>query len=106
MKSRMAATDANDMLYQFNASRDYDPSPNLEKITAALLAINSADDVVNPPELGLMEKLMPRVKRGTLRAHSDQRPDSRPRHAFAAGDLGHAPRGVPARNWNPDDRRS
>ena len=60
----LASTDANDMLYQFNASRDYDPSPNLEKITAALLAINSADDVVNPPELGLMEKLMPRVKRG------------------------------------------
>ena len=52
------------MLYQFNASRDYDPSPNLEKITARLLAINSADDVVNPPELGLMEKLMPRVKHG------------------------------------------
>jgi homoserine O-acetyltransferase len=64
IKSRVAATDANDMLYQFNASRDYDPSPNLEKITAALLAINSADDVVNPPELGLMEKLMPRVKHG------------------------------------------
>jgi homoserine O-acetyltransferase len=64
VKSRAATTDANDMLYQFNASRDYDPSPNLEKITAALLAINSADDVVNPPELGLMEKLMPRVKRG------------------------------------------
>ena len=57
-------TDANDMLYQFNASRDYDPSPNLEKITAPLLAINSADDVVNPPELGIMEKLMPRVKHG------------------------------------------
>jgi len=64
IKSRVAATDANDMLYQFNASRDYDPSPSLEKITAALLAINSADDVVNPPELGLMEKLMPRVKHG------------------------------------------
>ena len=62
--SRLATTDANDMLYQFNASRDYDPSPNLEKITAPVLAINSADDVVNPPELGLMEKLMPRVKRG------------------------------------------
>ena len=60
----MAATDANDMLYQYNASRDYDPSPNLEKITAPVLAVNSADDVVNPPELGLMEKLMPRVKRG------------------------------------------
>ena len=64
VKSRVAANDANDMLYQFNASRDYDPSPNLEKITVALLAINSADDVVNPPELGLMEKLIPRVKRG------------------------------------------
>jgi homoserine O-acetyltransferase len=62
--SRVATTDANDMLYQFNASRDYDPSPNLEKITAAVLAINSADDVVNPPELGLMEKLITRVKRG------------------------------------------
>jgi homoserine O-acetyltransferase len=62
--SRVAATDANDMLYQFNASRDYDPSPHLEKITAAVLAINSADDVVNPPELKLMEALMPRVKHG------------------------------------------
>ena len=62
--SRVASTDANDMLYAFDASRDYDPSANLEHITAAVLAINSADDVVNPPELGLMEKLMPRVKRG------------------------------------------
>src|SRR5713226_9455592 len=61
---RLASTDANDMLYQYKASRDYDPSPKLEKITAPLLAINSADDVVNPPELGIMEKLMPRVKRG------------------------------------------
>jgi homoserine O-acetyltransferase len=64
IRSRVASTDANDMLYQFNASRDYDPSPNLERIQAAVLAINSADDVVNPPELGLMEKLMPRVRRG------------------------------------------
>jgi len=62
--SRLASTDANDMLYYYNASRSYNPAPNLEKITAAVLAINSADDVVNPPELGLMEKLMPRVKRG------------------------------------------
>ncbi|HMF96692.1 MAG TPA: alpha/beta fold hydrolase [Vicinamibacterales bacterium] len=62
--SRAASTDANDMLYQYNASRDYDPSPDLEKITAPLLAINSADDVVNPPELGIMERLMPRVKHG------------------------------------------
>jgi homoserine O-acetyltransferase/O-succinyltransferase len=64
LKSRIAANDANDMLYQFNASRDYDPSPNLEQITTHLLAINSADDVVNPPELGIMEKMMPRVKHG------------------------------------------
>jgi homoserine O-acetyltransferase len=63
--SRAASTDANDMVYQFSASRDYDPSPRLETITAPVLAINSADDEVNPPELGLMEKLMPRVKRGT-----------------------------------------
>jgi homoserine O-acetyltransferase/O-succinyltransferase len=62
--SRLAATDANDMLYQYNASRDYDPSGALEKITARVLAINSADDVVNPPELGLMEKLMPRLRHG------------------------------------------
>ncbi len=64
IRTRLASTDANDMLYQYNASRDYDPSPNLERITARVLAINSADDVVNPPELGLMEKLMPSVKRG------------------------------------------
>ena len=64
IKARLAATDANDMLYQFEASADYDPSPHLETITAPLLAINSADDQVNPPELGLMEQLMPRVKRG------------------------------------------
>jgi homoserine O-acetyltransferase len=56
--------DANDVIYAFNASRTYDPSPELEKITARVLAINSADDFVNPPELGLMEKLMPRVKNG------------------------------------------
>jgi len=61
---RMRTTDANDFLYQYEASRDYDPSVALEKIQALLVAINSADDVVNPPELGLMERLMPRVKKG------------------------------------------
>jgi homoserine O-acetyltransferase len=64
MRARMASTDANDFLYQFEASRDYDPSPALERIQAPVLAINSADDLVNPPELGLMERLMPRVRRG------------------------------------------
>jgi homoserine O-acetyltransferase len=63
-QDRYQHTDANDMLYQFNSSRDYDPSHDLEKITAHVLAINSADDFVNPPELGLMEQLMPRVKHG------------------------------------------
>jgi homoserine O-acetyltransferase len=64
LTARRGATDANDMLYQFDASRDYDPSPDLERITAPLLAINSADDLINPPELGIMERLMQRVARG------------------------------------------
>jgi homoserine O-acetyltransferase len=64
VEDRLRTTDANDMLYAFDASRDYDPSAKLESVRAAVLAINSADDEVNPPEVGLMEKLMPRVKRG------------------------------------------
>jgi homoserine O-acetyltransferase/O-succinyltransferase len=58
------ALDANDVLYAVEASRDYDPGPGLAKIEAPLLAVNSADDLINPPELGLMEKLMPRVAQG------------------------------------------
>ncbi len=64
MATRTANVDANDMLYYVEASRNYDPSSALEKIVAPLLAINSADDEINPPELGIMEKLMPRVKHG------------------------------------------
>ena len=56
--------DANDTLYQFAASTDYNPEPNLEKIKARLIAVNSADDEVNPPELGILERTMPRVKNG------------------------------------------
>lgn len=56
--------DANDMLYQFDASRDYNPAPDLEKIKAPLIAINSADDQVNPPELGIMDREIKRVRRG------------------------------------------
>jgi homoserine O-acetyltransferase len=56
--------DANDMLYQFDSSRDYNPQPDLEKIQAPLLAVNSADDQVNPPELGILEREIKRVKRG------------------------------------------
>jgi homoserine O-acetyltransferase len=64
VRSRLPNVDANDMLYQFDASREYDPSPHLARIVAPVLAINSADDQINPPELGLMERLMPRVARG------------------------------------------
>ena len=56
--------DANDHLYQWDSSRDYNPSPGLEKIQAALLAINSADDERNPPELGLLQSEVKRVKNG------------------------------------------
>ena len=56
--------DANDMLYAYEASRDYDPSPYLEQILAPLFAINSADDEVNPPELGILEREIKRVPKG------------------------------------------
>ena len=56
--------DANDMLYAIESSRDYDPAPALEKITAPLLAINSADDSINPPDLGILERQIKRVKNG------------------------------------------
>jgi homoserine O-acetyltransferase/O-succinyltransferase len=64
VRRQLARTDANDMLYAFDASRDYDPAPNLESIKASLTAINSADDQVNPPELGILEREIKRVKRG------------------------------------------
>jgi homoserine O-acetyltransferase len=56
--------DANDVLYALEASHDYDPGPNLEKIQAPLLAINSADDQINPPELGILEQEIKRVPHG------------------------------------------
>jgi homoserine O-acetyltransferase len=56
--------DANDILYALEASRDYDPGPGLEKIVAPLLAINSADDIINPPELQILEREITRVRRG------------------------------------------
>jgi homoserine O-acetyltransferase len=56
-----ANSDANDMIFYFNASRNYDPSPNLERITVPVLWINSADDYINPPELGIAEKMVKRM---------------------------------------------
>jgi homoserine O-acetyltransferase len=52
------------MLYALEASRDYDPGPGLEKIRAPLVAINSADDLINPPELGILEREIKRVAKG------------------------------------------
>jgi homoserine O-acetyltransferase len=57
----LKSDDANDVLYALEASRDYDPGTNLEKIRAPLLAINSADDLINPPELGIVEHEITRV---------------------------------------------
>ena len=69
LDQRLAAptkADANDYLYQWDSSRDYNASPGLERIEAALLAINAADDERNPPETGVMEREMKRVKGGRL----------------------------------------
>jgi homoserine O-acetyltransferase len=62
--ARWRRADANDLLYALESSSDYDPGPGLEKIRAPLLAINSADDQINPPELGILEKEIKRVHRG------------------------------------------
>lgn len=59
-----ATLDANDLLYQLESSCDYDPSPDLERIQVPLLAINFADDLVNPPELGILEQAITRVPHG------------------------------------------
>jgi len=67
LDQRLAApftADANDVLYQWDSSRDYNPSPGLERIQAILLAINSADDERNPSELGILEREIKRVKNG------------------------------------------
>ena len=61
---RLQSTDANDMLYAVDASRNYDPSPYLEKIRAPVMFINSADDFINPPELGIAEREIKRVPHG------------------------------------------
>jgi homoserine O-acetyltransferase/O-succinyltransferase len=62
--SRLKTTDANDMLYYFDASRNYNPSLKLEAIRVPLTEINSADDLINPPELGIAEREIRRVKNG------------------------------------------
>ncbi len=61
----MQQDDANDMLYQIEASGDYDPGPGLDRIRAPLLALNWADDLINPPELGILEREIERVPQGS-----------------------------------------
>ena len=60
----MKTSDANDVLYAIEASHDYDPAPGLEKIKAPLVAVNFADDLINPPELGILEREIKRVPNG------------------------------------------
>ena len=67
VNDHMKTEDANDLLYALDASRDYDPGPALEKIEAPLLAINSADDLINPPELQILEREIKRVPHGRAR---------------------------------------
>ena len=64
ISNSLKTADANDVLYQIEASRDYDPGPALEEIRAPLLAVNSADDLINPPELGILEHEITRVPKG------------------------------------------
>jgi homoserine O-acetyltransferase len=64
ISNSLKTADANDVLYQIEASHDYDPGPALEEIRAPLLAVNSADDLINPPELGILEHEITRVPKG------------------------------------------
>jgi len=64
VNDQMRSADANDLLYAVSASQDYDPGPALEKIEAPLIAVNSADDLINPPELKILEREIQRVPHG------------------------------------------
>lgn len=64
--ANVTEADANDVLYQWDSSRDYDPSPGLERIQAPVLAINAADDERNPPETGTTERALKRIKDARL----------------------------------------
>jgi homoserine O-acetyltransferase len=74
MERELQDLDANDLVYQFSASRDYDPSAGLENIRAPVMWVNSADDFVNPQELGVAEREIKRVPKGrfVLLPASDQ----------------------------------
>ena len=83
MEKRSTALDANDLLYQVNASRNYDPSPQLEKITVPVMWINSSDDFINPPELGIAEKEVKRLKNATFILLNDKETHGHGTHTWA-----------------------
>lgn len=83
MEKRSATLDANDLLYQVNASRNYDPSPQLEKITAPVMWVNSSDDFINPPELGIAEEEAKRLKNGTFILLRDSQTHGHGTHTWA-----------------------
>jgi homoserine O-acetyltransferase len=64
LAKRLATADANDAIYQLDASRDYDPSAHLSRIKVPVMWINSADDYINPPELGIAQKYAPKLAKG------------------------------------------
>ena len=85
MDRELPELDANDLLYQLNASRDYDPSVGLDQIQTRLTWINSADDFINPPELGIAEREVKEDQERALHLVARLRPDARARHAHLAG---------------------
>ena len=96
LERTMARTDANNMLYYLDASRNYDPSTHLDRITVPVLYINSADDYINPPELGIAETLAAQDAALPLRAAARERGHARPRHPHRGGRLEGVPRRVHA----------
>ena len=92
----MKTQDANDILYALAASHDYDPGPALEKIEAPLLAVNSADDLINPPELGILEREIRRVPHGRAVVHALQRAHPWSRLAYLCGAVEGVSRGTAA----------
>ncbi len=64
MTNGLATMDASDVLYAVRASEDYDPAPGLARIQAPLLAVNFADDLINPPDLDVLEREIKQVRHG------------------------------------------
>ncbi|MGC1906265.1 MAG: alpha/beta fold hydrolase [Candidatus Acidiferrum sp.] len=82
---RAGSIDANDILYQVSASRDYDPSANLEKIKAQVMWMNSSDDFINPPDLGIAEREVKRLQRGKfILIPASEQTQGHGTHTFAA----------------------